>query len=352
MRFFKENIRFLLLTVLFIVGCTRPEGELSSKVTLNFPKGLGSGKLFSESLSNPIPVGKKACFAVHVTGPGIPSERANACSPQVSIVGGFVEGGASISLDVPRGTDRSFDVYIYLAGTSEACPEFNLSFTEDLAKLNKIYMAGSKAGVPIQEDNEKVELSYDFPGESSPLPVTHASNWSQTTCAPPESLKAMLGSNGDVEDVATNTVIPSYSNPTNESFYMTTLTLDTLGVGMVTTGGVLNFDRATPDHIPPEVFSVTRKPDTGAFYGLLHSGKIVSLTLNGASTTYTELSTGDCPFAVSNCEVPVWMQSISAGRGTKLFGLDHSGRIHQLTSSGPTETAASVPPYVTQVSYY
>ena len=68
-----------------------------------------------------------------------------------------------------------------------------------------------------------------------------------------------------------------------------------------------------------ELRTVSRKPDSQKYFGVIGDSQLVEVLGNGS---YVPLSEAQCPF--STCQVPAWVQSISAGTGTDLFGLDHS----------------------------
>lgn len=320
-----------------LCGCTRPASELTSTVTIQPPRSGFFDRVSSQALTG-LPAGKKACFGVEVSGPGVPQVSAGSSCVQLGIFAGFTEG-ESLSLEVPRGAQRTFQLFLHLVDAADPCPDFQSGFMTS-ANAQKTYLAGSATGVTIEKTEETVGISASFPGEANHLLAS-----GQASCLGP-SLKGMLFSNGDVVDSAMQP-LSVVSDATTESFYLTPLG-GALGVGMMTSGGMLNFNAASARVLPPETFSLTRKPDSGVFYALLHSGRIVEV--DATNGLYAEPMI--CPFATPNCEVPVWMQSISAGLGTSLYGLDHAGQIYQMTSTGPELTGVTVPESITQISYY
>jgi hypothetical protein len=113
-----------------------------------------------------------------------------------------------------------------------------------------------------------------------------------------------------------------------------------------------NFFGPTSVELPEEIFSLTLKPgsdsNAGKYYGLLHSGQIVEV--NTSSGSYSEPTT--CPFDVTNCMVPEWMQSISAGYGKELYGLDHGGNVYLIKQSDVVSMSVTFPENITQISFY
>lgn len=329
----------LCFLVCFIsVGCTRPDAELKSKISISIPKSEGP---ISQGAT--IPADKKACYGVKVSGPGI-SPMPQTCGADLGIYGGFVEEGGVLSLDVPKGDSRTFDLVIYLAGAGEPCPAWTQSFGAYTGQLKSTYLAGRTEGVSLKNADETVAIALNFPGVGSDLATAQG----LVGCI--NRLKGRIFSNGDVLDSAGNLL--AGSSPVNEYFFWSPMS-DIYGIGFITSGGLLNLGSGAPLEIPPFVYSVTRKPDNGVMYGLIGDGQIVSLSPSGSVALVNELSGANCPFAVDNCHVPAWMQSISAGFGSELFSLDQGGNIYQLGFGGTvTSTGDQVEPSVTHVSYY
>lgn len=342
-RSFSFQIGLVLGIALLLGACSRPQQELSSQVTFRAPSLKNRAK---NSAMAALPADKKACYGINVTGPGIAITHDGECGLKLGIPGGFIAEGESMVVYVPKGESRTFSVIMTLVGTNESCPSFDGGFVSSLANAHKSYLAGSTSEVTLVNDEESVSIAVSFPGETQ----TIAASATAGSCQSLSGLKAALYANGDVLD-ANGLLLTNYSSPINEGLYFTGIN-DVLGVGIISSGGILNLVSANAVNFPPEVHSVTRKPDTGKYYGLFQDGKIVELSISGGVGSYTAIAAGSCPFSVSNCSVPVWMQSISAGYGTDLFSLDHAGNIYKLSTTGPTDTGVSVSPAVTQVSYY
>lgn len=308
------------------MGCTRPENA-SSKISIKTPgaQAIRAAAAF--------PPGKKVCYGVNVTGVGIVGGAGLTCSGS-GISAGFVPENSELIVEVPKGSKREFELFVFLAEPADNCPEFSTS----LDKL-KLFSTG-KAVADTEAAEMSLEIQSVFPGATNSLATL--------SCNSPSGLKAKLMSNGDLLDAGD--VLLAASSPVAEGAW-TSPFADSLGVGVLSSGGYVNI-ASDNLKIPDSVFSVTRKPDDGLYYGLQHDGQIVKLVRDGSEFQMSAVAAGACPFAVTNCQVPVWMQSISAGYGTELYGLDHGGGIHKLTATGPVETGVSVDPSVSQVSYY
>jgi hypothetical protein len=159
----------LLLGLLAVqAGCQRgPEG--SSKLVIQAPSkvpALASSKSSQESSVSSMglpPSGRKACYGVSVSASDIPS-NSQSCGPDLGIVAGFVEAGGTVEVQVPRGSDRRIQLYLYLEGDGEntPCPAMGRSFSSTL--LPRLYLIGEASGVSLQNAVEDVTINASFPG--------------------------------------------------------------------------------------------------------------------------------------------------------------------------------------------
>ncbi len=338
------NKRLVLLAVsmLTLVACSRSTDVSStsgkSKVSFLVPIGLSSQAA--------LPAGKKACYGVKVSAPDIKGAL-NSCNPVFGQYVGFKAEGQSLSIEVQKGDNRNFSLVSYLADENESCPNWDSDFSASFTRLQNTYIVGTASAVSLKSNDETVTITYEFPGVGNNMAVQE----SLASC----KLRGSLFSNGSVLSPQGD-VISNYE--TTEGYYSTSLS-GVFGVGFVTTGGILNLGVANPVQIPEYVYSLTRKPDTGDLYGLIGDGRIVKINLPNTATgagplvaaTIEELTSATCPFTVSSCKVPPWMQSISAGFTSELYGLDHGGNIYSLQAAGIT-LEDKVSEAVRQVSYY
>ncbi len=336
------NIRlvFLILSSLALAACSRSTDSSSSmeksRVSFLVPIGL--------SAQVALPVGKKACYGVKVSAPDIKGAL-NSCNAVFGQYVGFKPEGQSLTIDVQKGENRNFSLIAYLADENENCPNWDSNFSASFALLQNTYVVGTTSAVSLKSNDETVTINYEFPGISNNMAVQE----NLASC----KLKGSLISNGNVLNPQ-GEVISSLE--TTEAYYSTSLS-GVFNVGFVTTSGVLNLAIASPAQIPEYVYSLTRKPDTGDVYGLVGDGRIVKVVLPNMATSagfispasIEELTT--CPFTVPNCKVPAWIQSISVGYTSELYGLDHGGNIYSLQATGIVQED-KVSEAVRQVSYY
>jgi hypothetical protein len=333
----------------FHLGCSRAQDD-SSKTSVTFrTPSAGSFSKIASSLSSKtgevsaleaLPTDKKICYGINVTGPGITAPSVP-CLTSVGTVAGFAPENSDLSIVVPRGSGRSFELLVALVELDADCPSLSTAGLNS-STLNRTFISGRTDNVTLSNPEETVTIQLSFPG----LDKAMAKEPNVASCLTADRHKGSLYSNGDV--TYASGAILSESSPIIESFYITPLG-DVHGIGFISSSNMLNFD-SSPVNLPPQVYSLTRKPDTGGLYGLLHSGQIVEVSLSGDSTLVTiPLS---CPFSAIGCKVPVWMQSISAGNFDELYGLDHAGTVYRIDAFGANETGFKVSEAVSQVSYY
>jgi hypothetical protein len=315
-----EKLLILLSLAVFstLLSCSRDLGTDRSVVRLQLPQT----SLFEKAgvLST-----RTECYGVNVRGPGI-SEGAGSCQPSLGVSAGFIAKTSettAISLSVPRGSERTIEVFLYQApdGQSE-CKDWAQMNASPKANYRNVYKVGEKSGVDMNSEETFVSISVSLPSDTLVSQM-------DPSCQGTNSFQ--LSSSGDIYN---SSGIITFSIPYAEYLFM-----DGVTPYEVSTSGYTSYGSGI--QFPPYVTSITRKPDTGQFFGLLANGKIVE-SLN--STTVTET----CLFM--SCQVPVWMESIVVSTDT-LFAKDHSGQIYEITTGGvPQLTGSTVPPYITQIA--
>lgn len=341
----KKLILFALL--ISVVSCTRSEEE-SSKISIKTPNRY---ELQSRLGLSSIPTDKKVCYAISVTGPDIPSVAA--CGEATGAISNFVAEGQELSIEVLKGSNRNFKLYAYYIDPSSACGVFDFAGI-NAAAWGDTYSAGGVSGISLANDQEYISIPLSISstsiGAASGISEC-ASSSSPSTGAP--QMRAMLYSSGDIVNASLEKFAIDYSNPTLESIsyvssiwnlitnaYELIVGTDTNGSSTVTVNSA---------NLPPEVRSLSRKPDTGEYYGMLEDGQVVQVDATNGS--YSSPST--CPF--TTCQVPEWIQSISVGNGDKLYALDHAGNLYEVQYSNSQVVMVdivAIDPAIAQVSYY
>lgn len=154
----------LLGCAILVSGCQRKIEQNSIKMVIQAPQNkVGT---FST-----LPVGRKACFAVSITGNGINSIPASTCSPKSGIMAGYAESGQIIEAEVPSGLNRQIDLYLYLkeSGDNSSCPSIGTKIAS--GQLKNTYFVGQAIGVATDKPVNDVTIQMNFPGESQNLAV-------------------------------------------------------------------------------------------------------------------------------------------------------------------------------------
>jgi hypothetical protein len=337
-----------------ISGCNRPSvSNQMSNITFVAPN---KSELLAKvtKLNETLPANKSFCFAVTVKGQGIEESvgTIDKCQSSVGLSAGFVLDGELLTLDVPKGSSRNFDLYLYLAEPGTVCPVFNSSFLSTNEAYSKTYKVGSALGVSLAHNEETVAINLEFKGVAQNL----AADLGRVSCSDQSvpivevplipKLRAVLYSDGSIVEagfdvsILSKSWIESFFNLLVDTFDL--YHIEAIGNGHNTVQDLMTAGGIT---VPPYLHSFTADPLSGELYALSDGGDILKISrTDGSLVDYS------CPF--STCNLPMWVQSISVGRGGKLYALDHSGQIYEVQSTGLSLLADAVLPSVVQVLYY
>ncbi len=338
---------FLLFSICAVsfIGCSRPESEIS-KIVLTIPPELkllkATNRAAVESLNTNDPL---ECFAVSITGPGI-STNTRTCGPQTGVLGGFTPSGGTISLEVPKGENRSVSVFMYLApaGTT-TCPSWNTDFESNYgSNFKKTYKLKELNGLSFTRDDESVLLEVGAPAS---LDNNILAQMGQTEICQPK-ISGYLTSTGQILN-ALGLLLADVSHPIHSSISVLNLGDYSLSSFLALSSSSVLFQPSSQVTIPPYLRSIIRHPvNSNSVIGLRDDGSLEEVSLStGISTT---LAASNCGF--STCKVPPWINSITLGPDNKFYGIDHSGNFYLLSALGPEVIVGiHVPPYVVQVVF-
>lgn len=151
----------LVLAFLFSsVSCTR-----SGPFTITVKSGIGALEA--------IPEGYKVCYAINVTAADIPSTPRE-CGTPLGIYQGFIEG-TQFSLELPRGVNRTVELYAYLNPDSQAtCPALNANC--EASRDCNTYKMGWVEGVTSENLTTSLSMHAEFPGLKNNAPSEDAPN--------------------------------------------------------------------------------------------------------------------------------------------------------------------------------
>lgn len=156
------------LTLIFS-GCTRAgKSGSSSSLIIQTPHRQQLSKSGLNAFVA-LPTDRRLCYGVSIKGVGIDGFAGSSCAPATGIVGGFIEEGQALEVFVPRGENRTVELYLYAmpVGSTASCPEMAQNLQGE--GLKSTYLIGSKTGVSLLNDVETVEIVVDFPGLANTL---------------------------------------------------------------------------------------------------------------------------------------------------------------------------------------
>lgn len=142
--------------VIFLASCSAKQGSTSS-VTIVLPSA-SSHKPSSQSVSALSFDFTIACFAINVTGPSVP-QTTNSCLPTIGRFSGFQVPGTEVKLDVPQGSSRTLEVFLFnRALSSDPCPaDFSALAPE------KVTLIGSVSGIEMNQPEVTVNVTVNSP---------------------------------------------------------------------------------------------------------------------------------------------------------------------------------------------
>lgn len=165
--------RWLVMTIILsatLLACQRKvSGDLTT-VSIQVPRAENHlQKTGGVGAMSTMPNDRKACYGINVTGPGIITQQGSSCSPVTGLLGGFVEPGSNVEVQVPKGTDRKIELYAFLEAPGEnvPCPQLvpNLSSSQ----LIHTYLIGTASAIDTSPDVVTVDITASFPGLSTNL---------------------------------------------------------------------------------------------------------------------------------------------------------------------------------------
>jgi len=154
----------ILICVSFSLGCSRQvEQGGRSVITIRVPSAKNTfNKSGGVGAMSAMPSDRKACYGINVTGPGIQGPS-NMCHPSAGIMAGFVEPGVEVSVEVPKGPNRTIELVAYLQNTGDNLPCPGYSPNMPPARLAATYKVGS-AVTDVTGPTTEVTITADFPG--------------------------------------------------------------------------------------------------------------------------------------------------------------------------------------------
>ena len=339
---------FLTISLLFLVACSR-NSDGPSRIQVKIPKGknssqksLGKG-VSAQNLFDSLPANRLQCFAVNVTGTGLPTVN-RSCSPVEGVLSPFVKAGETITLDVDSGTNRRIEVFMFLAPEGfTTCPEWDDTFRAlNGINFKSTFSVGAVADIDTQPGDNPVDIVVNFPGLTQHF---HAASGVDAVCQ--VQVRSDLKSNGSLSIFGTTT---SFTNSLfrNRSSFQEKGDFSQPIIHLTQGQNLFKDGVSTPHNIPKFIQSIAAFPgDPQSLVGLQHDGVLKRIRISDGLITDIQ---ANCPFL--SCKVPLWMQSISVAGDDQLYSLDQSGQVYKIGNGGtPDPIALTVPPYLQQISF-
>lgn len=157
---------FFVLTLSSIfVSCSDGSKGGESALRFHLPKSFGPQQKASQ-IDPLIESNVGTCFAINISGAGITEQEASGCEPSYSQLSGFYKGGEEISISVPRGTNRTIELY-YTPATGGECPSSPLEQqgSEKLGALgsNRVHRLGRVENIDMSQSEVTVSLPIQRP---------------------------------------------------------------------------------------------------------------------------------------------------------------------------------------------
>ncbi len=326
----------------FVAGLSACQRASNSEASSTSVTILAPGNLDIVGVQSlAMPADRKICYGVNVVAADIPIEQSGSCHPPLHLKAGFVESGQALFLAVPTGTNRTFELYAHIISKSSECPSWDATFQDAQDNFFQTYLIGKTVGVNLSSAEQTVNIEYEFPGDGASL-----ASQSAGACGTAPKLHALIYSDGQIAKVSSAVETPlDISYAYIEYFYELILGgLSSSSVQTVTSSQQLNLGNDV--QLPEFLRSPTRKPENeNQIFAIDLGGSVYQLNAQGS------IEPGFvCPF--ETCELPPWVQSISAGRGQSLFALDHAGQIYRVRKSELVQLGVTVNEAVTQILFY
>ena len=152
-----------LVAILFLslTSCSLEEGSGPASFTLKMPENFNKSSKVGA-------LGANSCFAVSITGEGMPEVVTDHCDPNFGLFVGLVGAGQEVTLEVEKGEGRTIDLFYVnsATGCSEMDPKLGLG---KVFGSDKVYRIGHLENVDINQADQKVYLPIEYPSVNNSI---------------------------------------------------------------------------------------------------------------------------------------------------------------------------------------
>lgn len=172
-----KHVSLLVMAVSVMNFACSPRGEKKeSTVQIQLPSSRGV-------LAAP-PTGRSSCYAINVMAPDLPSQAAVSCLPATGLSLPFSPEGATLSMLIPMGSDRVFEVYLLLKADGDTSPCEPLGLADPALNAEQIYKVAVAGPLVLDQPEMSLSIKASFPGEAEHLAKLNSGNGTCTWTAP------------------------------------------------------------------------------------------------------------------------------------------------------------------------
>lgn len=187
---------FMVLHIATLIGCSRDPLQKSSQLKITLPattnKPIISQSVSSQSAGNwgqpdPTTIAQVNCYAVAVSGPENSmqtytcTDTSNNVVMRPGVIVGAVQAGLDVIVDVPSGADRDIYLIGFVAASSSACSDFEVSGGPDHANLSHPHIL-AQTRRSLDPGTVQVELTASLSGA---IKFNHCDKFGAEPSGPP-----------------------------------------------------------------------------------------------------------------------------------------------------------------------
>lgn len=145
-------------SILTLISCSRGEnGQSRLEITLPPHPSINAKSTNLNAQASEAPY----CYLVNIVGEGLTSTPSK-CYPNAGVRSGFMPPLSTLTLDVPKGSQRRVELYGYIPKTNETCASSGLDLQS--VPLNRLFRLGLNENVEMNADEVVVRIEVVYPG--------------------------------------------------------------------------------------------------------------------------------------------------------------------------------------------
>lgn len=157
-----RSVLLTLACLLFAVGCSKKDSGSSSLSSSSLLMQMPGRSLHGDLSS----LSGTACFAINISGSGLPSQPANTCDPAYGQMTKLIAPGQSVEIETEQGSNRKLEMLYVISDIP--CEQYDGS--QPLGERfgsNRVFRLGYKEGLNFDKDEVVVNLEIEYPAPSN-----------------------------------------------------------------------------------------------------------------------------------------------------------------------------------------